>query len=29
MTKLDSDKLLDKFNKLQRYDLFGDYDLYR
>ena len=28
MTKLDSDKLIKEINKLQKYDLFGDYDHY-
>ena len=28
MTKLDSSEIIDRVNKLQKYDLLGDYDLY-
>jgi len=28
MIKLDSNELIKELNKLQKYDLFGDYDLY-
>ena len=28
MTKLNSDEIIKELNKLQKYDLFGDYDHY-